>query len=33
MHTRYENSETYHIGNFTHNIPIIEEIDFELKQY
>ena len=31
MHTRYKNSETYNIGNFTHNIPLIDKIDFEFN--
>ena len=30
-HTRYKNTETYHIGNFTHNIPHIDRFDFEFN--
>ena len=28
IHERYKTPETYHVGNFTHNVPFIDKIDF-----
>ena len=31
IHENYKTPETYHIGNFTHNIPFIDKLEFTLN--